>query len=572
MNVFLDLSRIIGVPPFDFTLYQDGGGNEWQAWLRSFEWFVLASKIEDDEEKFVKLMHLAGQKVQELYTTLPVPESVHNVARGPLRKSMTPHLSKYEMAVAKLNDHFLPKKNATYERHELRQLKQEDGEKIALFAMRLRKQADRCGFEEKCEEHVKDQLIEKCTSAALRRKLLALGDANLETVLREAKAFEAVQEHSKALDDEKVEQPKEIDVNKIDFRQKPYTNTNNKQVECHRCGYTGHRQFEDKCPARGKTCNKCLGKDHFARKCRSRKRPRNVIEKAPWNESKSDSQLEPSIKAEEASSVQKRSKSDEFVKFVHASNEKEYLFHIDNLNTGRKNEIKCKIGGVQMTSIIDSGSKYNIVDQNAWEYLKANKVQVTNQRKSTNISFEAYGEHPLSLAGIFEAEIEVFNRKLNVDFYVFKDCGKVLIGYDTATMLGILKIGENINHVDIDEKLPKVKGIKVNIPIDTSIKPIAQPFRRIPVALEETVNQKIEELLRLDVIEKVNGPSKWISPLVVVPKGDDVRVCVDMRCANQAVKRENHPLPTFEDFLPHLGKGKVFAKLDIKNAFHQVKI
>lgn len=148
-----------------------------------------------------------------MYTTLPVPENVHNVAPGSLRKSIGPHLSKYEMAVAKLNDHFLPKENATHGRHELRQLKQEDGEEIALFAMLLRKQAERCGFEEKCEEHVKDQLIEKCTSTALRRKLLAHGDANLETVLREAKAFEAVQEHSKALDDEKIEHPKEIDVN-----------------------------------------------------------------------------------------------------------------------------------------------------------------------------------------------------------------------------------------------------------------------------------------------------------------------------------------------------------------------
>lgn len=36
--------------------------------------------------------------------------------------------------------------------------------------------------------------------------------------------------------------------------------------------------------------------------------------------------------------------------------------------------------------------------------------------------------------------------------------------------------------------------------------------------------------------------------------------------------RENHPLPTIEDFLPYIGRGKFFSKLDIENAFHQVEI
>lgn len=43
-----------------------------------------------------------------------------------------------------------------------------------------------------------------------------------------------------------------------------------------------------------------------------------------------------------------------------------------------------------------------------------------------------------------------------------------------------------------------------------------------------------------------------------------------MKRANEAVIRENYPLPTMEDFLPHIGKGRVFTKLDVKDAFHQV--
>ena len=43
------------------------------------------------------------------------------------------------------------------------------------------------------------------------------------------------------------------------------------------------------------------------------------------------------------------------------------------------------------------------------------------------------------------------------------------------------------------------------------------------------MDAKLDELLKIDIIEEVpGGPSGWISPLVVVSKGDgDVRVCVE---------------------------------------------
>lgn len=166
--------------------------------------------------------------------------------------------------------------------------------------------------------------------------------------------------------------------------------------------------------------------------------------------------------------------------------------------------------------------------------------------------------------------MEIGEKKAQADFYVVKDYGKVLIGYETAIPMGILKIGTDINAINNNEVLGKIKDVMVQIPIKENITPVAQPYRRVPIPLENAVNDRIKELLKQGIIEKVNGPSKWISPLVVAPKGNDIRVCVDMRRANEAVERENHPLPTFEDFLPHIGSSKYFAKLDVKNAFHQV--
>lgn len=76
-----------------------------------------------------------------------------------------------------------------------------------------------------------------------------------------------------------------------------------------------------------------------------------------------------------------------------------------------------------------------------------------------------------------------------------------------------------------------------------------------------------------DIIEPVKEFSQWISPLVTIVKDTgDLRLCVDMRRANLAIKREAHLMPTFEDFLPRLRNARVFSRLDIKDAFHQVEL
>lgn len=58
----------------------------------------------------------------------------------------------------------------------------------------------------------------------------------------------------------------------------------------------------------------------------------------------------------------------------------------------------------------------------------------------------------------------------------------------------------------------------------------------------------------------------------ILKDNGEVRLCVDMRRANQAIIRENHPLPTMDKFLPKVKNAKYFSKLDIKDAFHQIEI
>ena len=68
-------------------------------------------------------------------------------------------------------------------------------------------------------------------------------------------------------------------------------------------------------------------------------------------------------------------------------------------------------------------------------------------------------------------------------------------------------------------------------------------------------------------------PTPWVSPIVAVPKKDGgVRICVDMRQANAAIKLVRHPIPTVEDISLELNGAKYFSKLDLAQAYHQLEL
>ena len=59
---------------------------------------------------------------------------------------------------------------------------------------------------------------------------------------------------------------------------------------------------------------------------------------------------------------------------------------------------------------------------------------------------------------------------------------------------------------------------------------------------------------------------------MVVRKGRKLRLCIDPKDLNKALKRSHYPIPTIEEILPELSKAKVFSVADAKNGFWQVKL
>ena len=56
-------------------------------------------------------------------------------------------------------------------------------------------------------------------------------------------------------------------------------------------------------------------------------------------------------------------------------------------------------------------------------------------------------------------------------------------------------------------------------------------------------------MVGLDIIEPFDEPTDWVNGLVIVEKPNgELRICLDPRNLNQAIKREHLHLPTAEEF------------------------
>ena len=60
--------------------------------------------------------------------------------------------------------------------------------------------------------------------------------------------------------------------------------------------------------------------------------------------------------------------------------------------------------------------------------------------------------------------------------------------------------------------------------------------------------------------------------MFVKKKDGKLRLCVDYRALNKITKKDRHPLPLINEALDRLGGARYFTKLDIKDAYHNIRI
>ena len=82
---------------------------------------------------------------------------------------------------------------------------------------------------------------------------------------------------------------------------------------------------------------------------------------------------------------------------------------------------------------------------------------------------------------------------------------------------------------------------KYHLSIDPEVPPVVHAPRKVPIALKERLKDELDRLEGMDVITPVTEPTPWVSSLVMVVKKGKIRVCIDPKDLNKALKRSHYP-------------------------------
>ena len=208
-----------------------------------------------------------------------------------------------------------------------------------------------------------------------------------------------------------------------------------------------------------------------------------------------------------------------------SSSNDEYLYALNHRSSIP--QVTVHINEISVDMIVDTGASIDILDEDT--YTRVNHNTFTLQL-STKRLFAHGSTSQLNILGCFTTNITVKASKKAVTFHVLKGNHGSLLSYTTARDLGILDIQINqVKDVTTHDRLctqypslftgiGQLKGVQVKLHIDPAISPVAQKARRIPFHLRKKVEKELANLQQQNIIERVEGPTPWVSPLVVIPK------------------------------------------------------
>ena len=538
--------------------------------------YLAAHDVKDATRKRALLLYSAGEDVSDIFETLPDQGEEKDYAK----------------TVTALNGCFQPEVNKTYEIYMFRNATQNSGESLDSYCTRLRRLAQTCEFDHEDEE-IKSHIVVSCLSSRLRRRALR-EDMNLKELLDYGRGLEMSEKQAKGIEEQdKLTQAAEVQTVKEEKR-KP------ENKKCHRCGENYPHKGRP-CPALNETCKHCHKKGHFAKACRSRSNSTkvNAVDEKDDDESTDEEytyritlhsirdKIEPLTEIVDRLGklpLQERqlSRTQHFNLFSKLTSSHVRSFHTHNRlmrNTADPYDMtelspinKITIGDKTVTCLIDSGAGVNVIDTCSFNQLKNMHIQPTSKR--------IYGYRSTKpLRGLTELKSRVTSKSTVTQFCVVDGCDGNLIGYETAIDLGLLHIINSVSTPKVDniiedfkdcfEGLGKMKGKTAKLHVNDCVKPLAQKYRRLPFHIRDQVEAELKNLEELDIIERAEGPTPRVSPIVVAPKKTGIRICVDMRAANEAIERERHPVPTVEDLIVDLDGATVFSKIDLNQGYHQ---
>ena len=271
--------------------------------------------------------------------------------------------------------------------------------------------------------------------------------------------------------------------------------------------------------------------------------------------------------------------------------QRNHIFTVNN-GTDSRPMIELIIENNVTRMLIDSGAQDNLIDEaslRAWQ--NRPKLRIP---KTKLFAYNSNKEIPT--IGEFTALVKVNHKMHKASFRVVEGRSGKLLSFTTARDMNLVssdqfkpdviicgynKVNEDFytelmeNYKEVfNYTVGRLKDFKVKLHIDKTIKPVQQPYRRVPYNLARACEDEIDKLIANKIIEEAKVPTGWISQMVVFPKEKkpgEVRITTDMRLANKAIVREKFPIPTIEEIAYDLHDADIFSELDLNKAFHQIQ-
>ena len=521
----------------------------WTRWIQSLETWLVAMGLTgvSAARKKALLQHCLGTEGQRVLGTLENGTD-----------------ASYDAAVELLKGHFAAPQSALLRRFLFRRRRQLPGESVHQYVANLRGLASSCKFGTLQDEMIRDQLIEHTNNVKVRERLLLekdellLSDAvtiafNVESAAECAATLTAqvaTSSHTAMSDhapyppppphsNSPPPDPDSVAVMQLGGRQRPRSHMQTQQP-CGNCGSRSHASRAQNCPARGQTCRNCGKQNHFAAVCRS----------APADpRDHHGSQPGPTI--------------------------------IHNVTAGAVPFKSCSVylNDVCSRLLVDTGAAWSLLNIDTY-----NNFFSSLPLSAPTTALYGYGGTGIDLVGSLQLSVRYGTKTVPSFAFQVARCGANLMGLDLFTALGFSLLdtgGSAIMTVTTlwQQKWPSLfnglgclSAFAHQPLLNTSVKPVIQPLRRIPLALRDGVSAELQLLLEAGIIEPVDA-SPWVSNLVVAKKKSGaLRVCVDLRAVNKAVVPDQYPLPTSEELTAQFYGSTVFSKLDLRQGYLQVPL